>query len=90
LRPCYSAPRLHVSHNRLQTNNMKQTDILIEETPILSSIEVKKSSIGIQRQDAISSIDDYEQISILPREQLSAETKKQQRNCFNFIYNLSP
>ncbi|CAF3623497.1 unnamed protein product [Rotaria sordida] len=76
LRPCYSAPRLHVSHHRLQTNNMKQTDILIEETPILSSIEVKKSSIGIQRQDAISSIDDYEQISILPREQLSAETKR--------------
>ncbi|CAF1359267.1 unnamed protein product, partial [Rotaria magnacalcarata] len=27
LRPCYSAPRLHLSHHRLQTNCSKQTDI---------------------------------------------------------------
>ncbi|CAF1520852.1 unnamed protein product, partial [Adineta steineri] len=37
LRPCYSAPRLHAPHHRVPTNNLKQTDTLIEEkTPTLS------------------------------------------------------
>ncbi|CAF4611582.1 unnamed protein product [Rotaria sp. Silwood2] len=77
LRPCYSAPRLHASCHRLQTSNIRQSDILIEETPALTSVELKnKPSIRIQRQDAVSSIDDYEQISIPPHQQLSAATKR--------------
>jgi hypothetical protein len=76
LRPCYSAPRLHAPLHRIQTNNIKQTDTLIEESPILPVQMTKKSVMIIQRQEAISSTDDSEQISILPNEHLSAAKRR--------------
>ncbi|UJR22262.1 hypothetical protein I4U23_025323 [Adineta vaga] len=63
LRPCYSAPRLHASQQRPSTNSSKQTDALTEETPILTPQLRKKTVLIIQRQDAISSTDDYEQLT---------------------------
>ncbi len=76
LRPCYSAPRLHASHHRVQTNNLKQTDTLIEETRLSPLHLGKKTVMIIQRQDAITSTDDYEQTSIISNEQVSAATKR--------------
>ncbi|CAF5182539.1 unnamed protein product, partial [Rotaria magnacalcarata] len=78
LRPCYSAPRLHLSHHRLQTNCSKQTDILIEETSLLSSVQIReKSLMGIQRQDVVSSINEFAEPSVFPYEKLSAAKKRQ-------------
>ena len=63
LRPCYSAPRLHVPFQRVPTSNIKQTDTLIEETP-KSTVQVeKKAVLIIQRQDAVFATNDYEQLS---------------------------
>jgi hypothetical protein len=68
LRPCYSAPRLHLSQHRIQTNNIKQTDTLIEEASTPSTQYPKRSGTTIQRQEAVFSTNDSEQ--------LSAETKR--------------
>jgi hypothetical protein len=77
LRPCYSAPRLHVPLHRIQTTNIKQSDILIEETHIpLIQPTTKKTVVIIQRQDAVSSTDDVEQSSTLTNPQLSAAARR--------------
>jgi len=70
LRPCYSAPRLH----RIQTNNMKQTDTLIEEIPTLPDQFRKKNVMGVQRQDAVSSTENYEQLSAATKRSILKET----------------
>ncbi|CAF4324609.1 unnamed protein product [Rotaria socialis] len=78
LRPCYSAPRLHVSHHRLQTNSLKQTNILIEETSLLSSDQIRQTPLmDIQRQDVVSPIDEFGKPSVVPHEKLSAAKKRQ-------------
>ena len=76
LRPCYSAPRLHVPLHRVATTNMQQNEILVEETPTLSVEPRKKSVMIIQRQDAIVSTDDLERSSHVTNPILSAETKR--------------
>jgi hypothetical protein len=77
LRPCYSAPRLHVPLHRVQTNNAKPSDILIEETHLPIVQTTKKTVMIIQRQDAVSSTDNIEQLSVIPNtKQLSAATRR--------------
>jgi hypothetical protein len=76
LRPCYSAPRLHVPLHRVQTTNIKQNDTLIEETSIPVTQPTKKTVVIIQRQDAISSTDDVKQSSTITNPQLSAATRR--------------
>ncbi len=74
LRPCYSAPRLHAPLYRTQANNMKQTDTLIEEIPTSPNQLGKKSVMIIQRQDAVSSTEDYEQLSAATKRSMLKET----------------
>jgi len=76
LRPCYSAPRLHLSHQRIQTNNTKQTDKLIEETSSSSSTQYKKkrSATVIQRQDAVFLTNDNEHLSAEMKRNILKET----------------
>ncbi len=76
LRPCYSAPRLHVPLHRVPTTNIKQSDILIEETQIPIVQPTKKTVMIIQRQDAISSTDDIEQSTTIKNLPLSAATRR--------------
>lgn len=77
LRPCYSAPRLHVPVHRITTTNIKMTETLFEEiSPIAVDQPVKKTVVIIQRQDAVSSSDDLEQSIISPNSNLSAETRR--------------
>lgn len=77
LRPCYSAPRLHVPVHRAPTTNMKTTETLFEETsPITVDQPVKKTVVIIQRQNAVSSNEDFEQSNIFPNSNLSAETRR--------------
>jgi len=74
LRPCYSAPRLHAPLHRTQTSNIKQSDIVIEEIPTLPNELQKKSVMIIQRQDAVSSTEDYEQLSAATKRSMLKET----------------
>ncbi|UJR26850.1 hypothetical protein I4U23_008162 [Adineta vaga] len=76
LRPCYSAPRLHVPVHRGLTNNVRPNDILFEETPSPSVPRTKKTVIIVQRQDAISSTDELEQPSSIQNSSLSAATRR--------------
>jgi hypothetical protein len=76
LRPCYSAPRLHVPLHRITTTNIKQSETLIEETPIPVVQPAKKTVMIIQRQNAISSIDETEPSSTSPKSILSAATRR--------------
>lgn len=77
LRPCYSAPRLHAPHQRFQTINTKQTDSCMEENSRMSSVKVReRPSMNLQRQDAIKTIDDTNEISVLPDRNLSAAIKR--------------
>ena len=80
LRPCYSAPRLHVPLHRLTTANIKPTETLVEETSLAAAAAVhqpvKKSLYTIQRQNAIASTDDSEQSPTSPKSNLSAATRR--------------
>ncbi|CAF0875300.1 unnamed protein product [Rotaria sordida] len=76
LRPCYSAPRLHAPIHRTQTTNIKQNDTLFEETPSTIEKQKQKTVTIIQRQNAVSSKDDIEQISTTTNSQLSAATRR--------------
>jgi len=76
LRPCYSAPRLHVPLYRMQTTNIKPNDILFEETQIPIEQPTKKTVMTIQRQDAIASTDDVEQSSPITNSHLSAAARR--------------
>jgi hypothetical protein len=75
LRPCYSAPRLHVPLHRA-TTNIKPSDTLVEETSVSTVRSAKKSVMIIQRQDAISSTDDVEQSTTITHSPLSAATRR--------------
>jgi hypothetical protein len=75
LRPCYSAPHLHVPLHRA-TTNIKQSDTLIEETSIPIPRPTKKSVVIIQRQDAISSTADLEQSAPITNSPLPAATRR--------------
>ncbi len=76
LRPCYSAPRLHVPLHRIPTTNKKPGETLIEETAMSDVHPAKKSVMIIQRQHAISSIDEVEQSATSPSSTLSAATRR--------------
>jgi hypothetical protein len=80
LRPCYSAPRLHLAQHRIQTNNMKQTDTLFEETPTSSAQHGRKSPAAIQRQDALFSTVDNEQLSAASKRSILKTTAIESTN----------
>ncbi|CAF0998003.1 unnamed protein product [Adineta steineri] len=76
LRPCYSAPRLHVPLHRVPTSSMKQNDDILEETQVPIVEPTKKTVMIIQRQDAIASTDDIEQLSPITNSKLSATARR--------------
>ncbi|CAF3335974.1 unnamed protein product [Rotaria socialis] len=76
LRPCYSAPRLHVPIHRTQATSMRQNDILLEETPISAVKRKQKTAMIIQRQAAISSTHDIDEVSTIKNSPLSASTRR--------------
>jgi hypothetical protein len=53
---------------------MKQTDTLIEEIPTSPNQLEKKSVMIVQRQDAVSSTEDYEQLSAATKRSMLKET----------------
>ena len=66
LRPCFSAPRLQATLQRTQ----KPTDTLMKEIPIFPNQFGKRSTTIIQRQDAVSSTDDSEQLSAVTKRRM--------------------
>jgi hypothetical protein len=53
---------------------MKQTDTLIEEIPTLPDQFRKKNVMVVQRQDAVSSTENYEQLSAATKRSILKET----------------
>lgn len=76
LRPCYSAPRLHVPLHRMQTGNLKPSNTLSVETSLSPIRSPERSLMTIQRQDAVSSTDDLEQTESSPNGHLSAAMRR--------------
>ena len=76
LRPCYSAPRLHVPLHRMQLGNLKPNNILSVETSLSPIRSPERSLMTIQRQDAVSSTDDLEQTESSPNGHLSAAMRR--------------
>ncbi|CAF0851191.1 unnamed protein product [Adineta ricciae] len=76
LRPCYSAPRLHVPIHRALTASVRPNDTLLEEMPTPSAPPTKKTVMIIQRQDAISSTDDLDPSSPIRTPSLSATARR--------------
>jgi hypothetical protein len=73
LRPCFSAPRLHATLQRTQ----KQTDTILKEIPTSTNQFQKKSAMLMQRQDAVSSTEDSEQLSAAAKRSILKETTMQ-------------
>lgn len=76
LRPCYSAPRLHVPVHRTQATTIRQKNALAEQ-PSISAVKRKQKTVMIiQRQDAVSSIDDIGEPSTRVNSSLSAAARR--------------
>lgn len=82
LRPCYSAPRLHVPLHRMHTtmatmNIQEKTTSFVEETPKERPVQSNRKTVMImQRQDAIISSDEIEPMLDTSPPRLTAEIRR--------------